>query len=296
MTLLYPYTNLRDVVLHQPVDPSDVPFFWHIHKSDESIIKNVLTKCYALELVELNTLESIREAKLAKLPAREAKNYVITSPFIRETSDMFTPAHLGRMFCFFRHPLDYDLQEDLPKFEADDNWLTRLLSNEHKEEVGYKQLGMAKHIIREVCVVGTVDKMTESIIRIGKYYGWQLVDGEESCIEELVDGNNIEEKYMDHETNEWNEFYEKNQLDCQLYEQAQSTWRAQIQTIVSYDTQLGRANPKKKEEGSDEGEGGEEGEAEEKEAPEPKETKGAPESKGTTESTAAKESKDTKTK
>lgn len=282
VTLVYPYTNLRDVVLNQPVDPSDVPFFWHLHKSDESIIKSVLTKCFSQELVELNTLESIKEAKKANLPSREAKNFVITSPFIRETSDIFTPAHFGRMFCFFRHPLDYDLHEDLPRFEAEDNWLTRLLSNEHKGEIGYKQLGMAKHVIRESCVVGTVDKMTESLVRIGKYFGWDLLDDEVSCIEELVDGNNVEEKYMDHETDEWNEFYEKNQLDCQLYEQAQSTWRAQIQTIVPYEIQVERVNPKKKK-----GEGDEEEEEEEEAAATPEK----PEAKETTDATTEKDPK-----
>jgi hypothetical protein len=33
LTLFYPFTLLRDVVLDQPVDRTDVPFFWHAHVS-----------------------------------------------------------------------------------------------------------------------------------------------------------------------------------------------------------------------------------------------------------------------
>ena len=33
LTLFYPFTLLRDVVLDQPVNRSDVPLFWHVHIS-----------------------------------------------------------------------------------------------------------------------------------------------------------------------------------------------------------------------------------------------------------------------
>jgi hypothetical protein len=33
LTLFYPFTLLRDVVLDQPVNRTDVPFFWHVHVS-----------------------------------------------------------------------------------------------------------------------------------------------------------------------------------------------------------------------------------------------------------------------
>jgi hypothetical protein len=33
LTLFYPFTLLRDVVLDQPVISADVPFFWHVHVS-----------------------------------------------------------------------------------------------------------------------------------------------------------------------------------------------------------------------------------------------------------------------
>lgn len=33
LTLFYPFTLLRDVVLDQPLNRTDVPFFWHVHVS-----------------------------------------------------------------------------------------------------------------------------------------------------------------------------------------------------------------------------------------------------------------------
>ena len=35
LTLFYPYTLLRDVVLEQPVNETDIPFYWYIHEEDE---------------------------------------------------------------------------------------------------------------------------------------------------------------------------------------------------------------------------------------------------------------------
>mmetsp|Transcript_30544 Transcript_30544/g.46864 ORF Transcript_30544/g.46864 Transcript_30544/m.46864 type:complete len:339 (-) Transcript_30544:146-1162(-) len=254
LTLFYPYTLLRDVVLDQPVDQeNDVPFFWHLHTSDEIIGKRILTDCYGLELVELNTLESIEKAKEVNLAARKSKNFVVTSPLIREAITIFTPEHFGRMFSFFRHPLDYDLHENLPTFPAKDNWLTRYLSDVHEGPIEFKQLGVAKHVVRETTVVGTADKMAKSMFRMGKYFGWKFKQGSDeegmTCIEEAVNADNIKEKWIhDHTSEEWHQFYKMNKYDCQLYEIAQSAWRAQIQTVIPFETQMSRVDPPDEEE------------------------------------------------
>lgn len=253
LTLFYPYTLLRDVVLDQPVDESDVPFFWHIHKSDEKIVKRILTKCYGLDLIELDTMESIEKAKEVNLAsAKPNKNRVITSPHIREAIQIFNTDNFGRMICFFRHPADYDLHSSLPTFPKSDNWLTRYLSDEHEGPIEFKQLGVAKHVVRETCVVATIDKMEASIKRQADYFGWKLKDGGQSCIDDAL-RDNPKETWVDHESDAWTKFYKLNKYDCQLYEIAQSTWRAQIQTIIPLETQLSRAAPDKdEEEGEDE--------------------------------------------
>jgi len=245
ITLFYPYTMLSDVVLGQPVPLTDIPFFWHIHNSDERILKGILTSCLGLELVELNDLESIQRARETDLVSTlDRYRHVITSPFIREVSEIFTTDHFARMFCFFRHPLDYDLNPVLPRFEREDNWLTRFLSNWHRDDITFKELGVAKHVVRECCVVGTIDKMRGSVIRMKDYFGWEYARGMgdfagEKCIDDALAENPIE-TYIDHESEEWDRHYEMNRFDCEVYEISQSAWRAQIQTMVPYTTQLSR--------------------------------------------------------
>ena len=278
LTLFYPYTMLRDVVLDQPVADTDIPFFWHLHKSDEGLIKGILKDCYNLQIVELNDLKSIEHAKEVDLVAGlDRTKHVITSPFIRETATVFSKDNFGRMFCFTRHPVDYDVHPALPNFAPhNDNWLCRLLSDVHVEPITFKQLGVAKKVLFQTCVMGTLDKMKESIIRQADYFGWsklgkgegpkktsagqkkKLTDEdiqnekdaledyereEEQCLDRHLDGNIPEETFVDHDSDEWKEFYKTNLYDCQLYEIGRSVWRAQIQTIIPHYLQVQRDNP-----------------------------------------------------
>ncbi|KAL9180145.1 hypothetical protein ACHAXT_008115 [Thalassiosira profunda] len=277
LTLFYPYTLFRDVVLDQPVDQNDVPFFWHAHVSDEAAVKPVLTKCYGAELVELNTVEEVEKAKRSNLVATlvsqdrvgpgalketlyngQRKNpTVIASPHIREVAELFNQDNFGRMFSFYRHPIDYDLHPELKKKlppEADgNNFMVRLLSNVHTGPLEFKQLGVAKQVIRQNTIAGTRDRMEASLFRFAKYYGWVPVGGKgtkesedsddalaKACIEELIK-DVPGEKFADHNSPEWKVFYQANHYDCQLYEIARSNWRAHIQTIIPLTLQKIRA-------------------------------------------------------
>jgi hypothetical protein len=246
---------------------------------DELAVKKTLTTCYGAELVELDTVEDIDKAKKLELVSTLAsqnrlgtrisdvtkKPYynqqysrpvVITSPHIRESAELFSQDHYGRMFSFYRHPIDYDvnpqLKQKLPPEAGASNFLTRLLSEVHVGELGFKELGIAKQVIRQTTVAGTRDAMEESLFRIGKYFGWVPVNGmgtkesEESddaivkaCIQDIVQSF-PKERYADHNSPEWQVFYQRNKLDCQLYEIARSTWRAQIQTIIPLTLQMDR--------------------------------------------------------
>mmetsp|Transcript_24555 Transcript_24555/g.45143 ORF Transcript_24555/g.45143 Transcript_24555/m.45143 type:complete len:427 (+) Transcript_24555:143-1423(+) len=278
LTLFFPYTLYRDVVLDQPVSPDDVPFFWHAHVSDETAIKSILTKCFEADLVELNTVEDVEKAKRLNLVSTLAeqdrvgigainkenlyngqrrKPLVIASPHIREAAELFSQDNFGRTFSFYRHPIDYDvhpnLKKKLPPEAGANNFMTRLLSDVHVGVLGYKELGIGKQVIRQTTIAGTRDLMTESMFRMGKYYGWVPVGGEGtkesegrddaiamSCIDDIVK-DVPGERYADHNSPEWQVFYKANKLDCQLYEIARSTWRAQIQTIVPFTVQKRRA-------------------------------------------------------
>ena len=62
------------------------------------------------------------------------------------------------------------------------------------------------------------------------------------------------ELYADHDSPEWHTFYNANKLDCELYEIARSTWRAQIQTIIPLTLQKRRAGEGDDDEDKDEDE------------------------------------------
>lgn len=292
LTLFYPYTLFRDVVLDQPVDVNDVPFFWHAHVSDEIPVKKVLKTCYGADLVELDTEEDVEKAKELKLlpslasqervgpgslkeklyNGQRKQPIVITSPHIREVAELFTQENMGRMLSFYRHPIDYDLHPNLKTKlppDAVNNFMTRLLSDVHTGELGFKELGIAKQVIRQCTLSGTRDLMAESILRFGQYFGWVPTGGEgtklseetdnaiaKSCIDDILQSY-PGERYADHNSPEWQAFYKANKMDCQLYELSRSTWRAQIQTIIPLTLQKQRAG-----EGDDDEKNDEEGEEE----------------------------------
>lgn len=242
LTLDYPYTLLRGVVGEQPVEDSDIPFFWTPHRKDAVLVSKVLTNCYGMEAIELADLEAVKNAKAVGLASRKGAKFAIVSPYLREVAEIFTPENLGRTTCLFRHPLDYDLHDELTAitYEKDDNWMVRFLLNDGTSELGFKELGDAKQIVRDVCVAVTVDKLLESLRRAADYYGWVL-EGSSDCLENSVTEDDTNERILDHESDEWIRFYDKSWFDCQLYELAQQAWRAQIQTIIPLTLQLKRA-------------------------------------------------------
>ena len=153
-------------------------------------------------------------------------------------------------------PIDYnvhpELKKKLPPEAGTNNFLVRFLSNVHLDELGYKELGIAKQVIRQVTVAGTRDNMAESLLRMGQYFGWVPLGGlgteesqdsdadiAQSCIRDVIQMS-PEERYADHNSPEWQVFYQRNKLDCQLYEVARSTWRAQIQTVIPLALQVDR--------------------------------------------------------
>uniref|UniRef100_A0A6U1NTU9 Uncharacterized protein n=1 Tax=Cyclophora tenuis TaxID=216820 RepID=A0A6U1NTU9_CYCTE len=266
LTLNYPYTLMRSVVMEQPVADSDVPFFWHPHKSDEKILDKVLTNCYGVETIKLDSKKNIQQAKDVKIASRNNKKSAILSPFFPEAIEVLTPDNLGRAVCLFRHPLDYDFHSDLlnKSQEEDknsqkktDNYLIRYIFNHFQGSVGFKELGDAKQLVRDVCVVSNMDKTTESIERAAAYFGWALTEGStESCVKDIVDAIKPTERYVDHDTPEWEKFYRDYKFDCQLYEFTQQAWRAQIQTIVPLALQQQRENQRLRRQHQDEEEAG----------------------------------------
>lgn len=253
LTLFYPYTLLRDVVLEQPVNETDIPFYWYIHEEDEIMGRKILTECYGLKLIELKDIEGIEKARETNLVSTLGGlhgGHVVFSPHIRETCTIFNMDNFGRMFSFFRHPLDYNLVQEMPTFPEKDNYLVRLLADFHEGArldpgpSSYKRLGVAKKVVYVATLVGRYDMAFASWIRIQEYMGFKYAPGkDETCVRDVVEIFNPKETVVDHNTDEWEEYYKDHMLDCQLYEQSQMAWRGQIQTAIPLGIQLQRAEP-----------------------------------------------------
>ena len=263
MRLSPPFDRLRDVVFDQPIRKSDVLFFWQTRETGEHIFPDMLTECFGLTLAyspgrqwhkepelrvhrlngrnyvncDTTSKEGLQRAKDLKLTSSDISGLVIVSPFIREVSDIMTDDNFGRIFAFFRHPIERELERGKAgKFE--DNFLTRFIINKPEGELNFVDLGQAKKIIREKVVVGLLDEnLDESVNRMAAYFGWR---GSEVCIESYVDKLPREKlgDLVDGTDAIWRLLEPYNMFDIQLYEHARSVFRSQKQTIVSLQKQL----------------------------------------------------------
>ena len=103
--------------------------------------------------VDTTTLEGIKRAEKLELMSSGMAD-IIVSPDIREVSDFLPWDNQGRIFAFFRHPIERDLAQ-AAKF---DNFMTRFILNKPTGVLNFVDLGHVKKIIRERVVVGLADE------------------------------------------------------------------------------------------------------------------------------------------
>lgn len=129
----YPFSLLRNI--DEPIESTDIAFFWHIPKSAGSGLKHMMGACMAkiaacndaalfcgdplqekrLELcstgfgtfvnVETGHAAGIKKAKSLGFASSGLADVVISNYFFF-ASDLFNPSHKGRAFALFRHPVD----------------------------------------------------------------------------------------------------------------------------------------------------------------------------------------------
>jgi len=256
MTMGPPFDRLRDVVWDQPYRRSDTIVYWQTPKAGENIIPKMLSDCFQLTLatntgrsyddenelrihkidgqsfvnVDTTTVDGIERAEELDLITSGMVDVMI-SPHVRKISDIFTWENQGRMFAFFRHPIERELDRG-KSGDFRDNYMTRLIINKWEGELNFVDLGNAKKVIREKCVVGLLDEFKmESLERIVKYFGWE---GSQLCLEEYA-AKMPDEEYgdlVDGTDENWQLLHKYNVYDVQLYEYARTTFRAQRQTLV----------------------------------------------------------------
>jgi len=210
-------------------------------------------------IVDTTTANGIARAVSMGL-AESGMSDIIFSPLLHESSQLFNnTSHKGRAFCLFRHPVERAVSlfhylkqasweptfsEKLKKIEtvedyaisefAENNWMTRFLTNEMTGILTRKHLEVAKEILRRKVLVGLTVDMENSFERFSKYFGWGDKEGpitadQRSCLKGyLAEGSNRNDHAIAEEgTMGWRILRGNNLFDLELYDYALQLYEEQ---------------------------------------------------------------------
>jgi len=287
------YEHLREVD-DLPFDVDiDVPFFWHIPRTGGTTTNDVLGACLELSLAANSggkNHESDQELKVMELGSKQIKyvnvdtsspggieharemslassglaDVVLCSRVYHATEQIFTMDNRGRMFAFFRHPVERavslfhftqdtiwrrkgDITDELANISilnyfkggmGEENWMTRFLTNERTKLLNEQDFKVAKEILRRKCLVGLLNRKHESMERFMRYFGWAVNgDEEQECLDKHMNWAwPLKHRHPEVEEGSevWNAIQSLNQWDLKLYEYAKVLFREQGKFFDDY--------------------------------------------------------------
>ena len=211
--------------------------------------------------VDMSKPEGISHAKDAGFGSSELANVVMTAWFPNTASVFDDNKHKGRCFTIMRHPIEraismfyylkdatweqtfsevyktMTIEEYATSQYAEDNWMTRFLTNEMTGGVFERHLDLAKEVLESKCLVGIMEDFKGSFNRFNKYFGWQNVDfhgpvsllNRGTCVNRVMSHPDNSHQHPKHEEGSevWNLLMQKNQYDVQLYEHAVKLYMTQ---------------------------------------------------------------------
>jgi hypothetical protein len=188
-------------------------------------------------------------------------NLVIDTSRVFEALSILNPERRGRFFVAMRDPVERAVSKyyytKIATWERNwhpdivnmtmleftesrycyDNWITRRLVN--KMEPGLdltpEDLAIAKEILRQKALILLTNDMTQSSVRLVKYFGWPTSEYQQWCmnkfaVEEPINTN--PHPVPDRNSREWQAIREKNIFDVQLYDYALQLFEAQSALIM----------------------------------------------------------------
>jgi len=227
------------------------------HQLDQ-VIQKVHLSGGAIEYVNVDTTSSQGIQRAISMGLVESGlSDVIFSPLLHEASQLFNnTSHKGRAFCLFRHPVERAVSlfhylkkadweptfsEKLKKMSLEDyaisefaenNWMTRFLTNEMTGAVTRQHLEVGKEILRRKVLVGLTVDMENSFERFSKYLGWDkdpLSIDQRHCLKGFLTGGSNRNKHAiaEEETTGWRILRGNNLLDLELYDYALQLYQEQ---------------------------------------------------------------------
>eukprot|EP00979_Chaetoceros_neogracilis_P002630 scaffold435_cov275-Chaetoceros_neogracile.AAC.82 len=115
---------------------------------------------------------------------------------------------------------------------AENNWMTRFLTNEMTGAVTRQHLEVGKEILRRKVLVGLTVDMENSFERFSKYLGWDkdpLSIDQRHCLKGFLTGGSNRNKHAiaEEETTGWRILRGNNLLDLELYDYALQLYQEQ---------------------------------------------------------------------
>jgi hypothetical protein len=208
--------------------------------------------------VDLSTAEGIGRAKALGL-IESKMEFVLVSAQLYDLASLVETKQIIRMFTMMRNPVEravshfywtkmhdktfakYSLRDFYLRPEFTGNWVTRTLVNKMTGTLYLEDLDLAKHILKEKCLIGLLTQKAVSMKRFEKYFGWEKLAGVPGTLE-------CEERSMfwgwknknDHPTvEEGSEEYQiisaRNEFDMELYAYAMELFVDQGRTLDKED-------------------------------------------------------------
>jgi len=198
--------------------------------------------------IDSSTVAGIQRAKAMGFADAQLAD-VVVSPFVYELNDLFTQTARGRFFSVFRHPIDravsmfyyirvadwepsyspdlkdWTLEQYAQSDRVENNWMTRLLSNQLGGELTEENLSKAMEVVRRKFLVGLMSQIEPTMARAEKFFRWTFhvnPPNQEACRERLMSGgansNKANKKEGPKEGDEaWNLLAHQNNFDLRLY-------------------------------------------------------------------------------
>lgn len=273
------FSNLADLTDGKPPF-KDTPFFWQVPRAGGGTLRQILSECKgavlaaepggqgpfagdtSLEVVQVGKgnyinvdttfLGGLKRAKQLNLVASKRAD-VIISPYIFETSDIFSQTSRGRMFAFIRHPIErcasmyaykktidpeiasMSLLDYARSGRVENNWMTRFLSNQLQGEITFDHVVIAKEVLRTKCLIGLKEFLWASIKRYEFFFDWKYdkdpakqYECRKKKLLEDIDLNEFEQPKVEEGTQEWTMLLWQNKFDMKLYKYAQELFKEQI--------------------------------------------------------------------
>ena len=204
--------------------------------------------------VDMSNPTGIAHAKEMGFAQSGLANIVMTS-WLDQTAAVFDDnEHKGRCLTLLRHPIkravsmfyylkdatwehtysevykSMTIEEYAVSEYAEDNWMTRFLTNEMAGGIYEQHLDLAKEVLESKCLVGLMEEFTPSIKRFNQYFGWMNMEfggsvpmkDRATCVSRVI--GHPDNKHPHPEVEEggdvWNLLMQKNELDVALYEHA----------------------------------------------------------------------------